>query len=71
MKAREIAECGIAALKSGKYRNVRLNFANPDMVAHTGDLDAAIRACTVVDKCVKVRVPTHDYPPPHMKKQHF
>ena len=55
MKAREIADAGIQALKSGKYRYVRLNFANPDMVAHTGDLDAAIEACSVVDKCVKVR----------------
>ena len=32
MKAREIADRGIEALKSGKYKNVRLNFANPDMV---------------------------------------
>jgi 2,3-bisphosphoglycerate-independent phosphoglycerate mutase len=31
---------------------VRLNFANPDMVGHTGDLKAAIRACAVVDECV-------------------
>ena len=54
MKAREIADAGIQALKSGKYRYVRLNFANPDMVAHTGDLDATIEACSVVDKCVKV-----------------
>jgi len=54
MKAREIADGGIAALRSGKYRNVRLNFANPDMVAHTGNLDATIEACSVVDKCVKV-----------------
>jgi 2,3-bisphosphoglycerate-independent phosphoglycerate mutase len=54
MKAREIADGGIAALRSGKYRNVRLNFANPDMVAHTGDLEATIQACSVVDKCVKV-----------------
>ena len=34
MKAREIADGGIKALKSGKYRNVRLNFANPDMVGN-------------------------------------
>lgn len=56
MKAREIADAGIKALRSGKYELVRLNFANPDMVAHTGDLDAAIEACSVVDKCVKVCV---------------
>lgn len=33
MKAKEIADGGIKALKSGKYKNVRLNFANPDMVS--------------------------------------
>lgn len=32
MKAKEIKDAGVQALKSGKYRNVRLNFANPDMV---------------------------------------
>jgi 2,3-bisphosphoglycerate-independent phosphoglycerate mutase len=52
MKAREITEAGIAALRSGKYQMVRLNFANPDMVGHTGDLTAAVRACAVVDECV-------------------
>ena len=130
MKAKEIAKAGIEALRSGKYRNVRLNFANPDMVslmitkswsadeevswlssgmtsqcyclsscyttlcngkrensskillrcwychnhmrgaqrldwtdtevmqvAHTGDLDATIEACTTCDKCVKVKHP--------------
>lgn len=53
MKAREICEAGKEAMYSGKYKMVRINFANPDMVGHTGDLDATIRACTLVDKCVK------------------
>ena len=35
MKAKEITEAGVKALRSGKYRNVRLNFANPDMVSPT------------------------------------
>lgn len=56
MKCREITDDAIAALKSGKWRHVRLNFPNPDMVGHTGDLDATIEACTAVDKCVKVSV---------------
>lgn len=34
---------------------VRVNFPNPDMVGHTGDLDATIYACGVVDQCVQVR----------------
>ena len=36
MKAREITAAGIAALQSGKYKMVRINYANPDMVGHTG-----------------------------------
>ena len=31
---------------------VRINYANPDMVGHTGDLEASKRACATVDKCV-------------------
>ena len=31
---------------------VRINYANPDMVGHTGDLKASVRACETVDKCV-------------------
>lgn len=52
MKAIEIMEAGKEALRSGKYKMVRLNFANPDMVGHTGDLKASIRACAIVDECV-------------------
>lgn len=53
MKAREICEAGKEAMYSKKYDMVRINFANPDMVGHTGDLDATIRACTLVDQCVQ------------------
>lgn len=53
MKAREICEAGKEALRSGKYKMVRLNFANPDMVGHTGDLEATIKCCAYVDQCVK------------------
>eukprot|EP00798_Chlamydomonas_sp_ICE-L_P003889 gene3889-13955_t len=52
MKALEISEASKEALKSGKFKMVRVNFANPDMVGHTGDLPATITACEVVDKCV-------------------
>lgn len=53
MKAAEITAAGIEALKTGKYKMVRINYANPDMVGHTGDLEATKLACSVVDKCVK------------------
>jgi len=52
MKAREICEAAKEALRSGKYKMVRVNFANPDMVGHTGDLKATRVACSLVDKCV-------------------
>ncbi|MGI9642153.1 MAG: 2,3-bisphosphoglycerate-independent phosphoglycerate mutase [Acidimicrobiia bacterium] len=49
MKASEITDATIAALKSGRFRFGRINFANGDMVGHTGDLDAAIAALETVD----------------------
>ena len=55
MQSAKITQLAIDALKSGKYDQVRINFPNPDMVGHTGDLDATIEACTTVDACVKVR----------------
>jgi 2,3-bisphosphoglycerate-independent phosphoglycerate mutase len=42
MKAREITDAAKEAIKSGKYDMIRVNFANPDMVGHTGDLKATI-----------------------------
>ncbi len=53
MSANEVTEKLIAAIKSEKYQFIVCNLANPDMVGHTGILDAAIRACEVVDKCVE------------------
>lgn len=53
MKAREITAAGKEALRSGKYDVVRVNYANPDMVGHTGDLQATIAACEECDACVK------------------
>ncbi len=52
MKAREIKDCAIDMLKTGKYRFGRLNFANGDMVGHTGVMDAAVVAVETVDRCV-------------------
>ena len=42
----------VGAIESGKYDFVLVNFANPDMVGHTGNLDAAIHAVEAVDKGV-------------------
>ena len=52
MKAPEITEKTIELLKSGEYRFGRLNFANGDMVGHTGIMGAAIEAMETVDQCV-------------------
>ncbi len=42
----------IAALSTGKYGFVLVNFANPDMVGHTGILPAAVNAVKVIDECI-------------------
>jgi len=52
MKALEIKDRTIEMLKTGKYRFGRLNFANGDMVGHTGNLKAAVIAVETVDQCV-------------------
>ena len=52
MKALEIKEKAIDMLRSGKYSFGRLNFANGDMVGHTGIMEAAIVAVETVDHCV-------------------
>jgi len=49
MKAAEIADAMIEALKSGKYRTLRCNFANGDMVGHTGNFRAATMSVEAVD----------------------
>lgn len=52
MKAYEITEKVIEYLKSGEFKFGRLNFANGDMVGHTGIMEAAITAVETVDECV-------------------
>jgi 2,3-bisphosphoglycerate-independent phosphoglycerate mutase len=58
MSAYEIKDAIIPELEKGEVDFVCLNFANPDMVGHTGDLNAAIKACEVVDECAKAVVTT-------------
>jgi len=52
MSAYEVADVVLDRLDSNKYDVVVVNFANPDMVGHTGILEAAIRAAEAVDQCV-------------------
>ena len=51
--AYEIRDAIIPELNKGEVNFVCLNFANPDMVGHTGDMKAAIKACETVDKCAE------------------
>lgn len=53
MSAHAVAKKACDKISEGKIRLVVLNFANMDMVGHTGNLDAAIKACSTVDTCVK------------------
>ncbi len=53
MSAYEIKDAIIPELKKGDVDFVCLNFANGDMVGHTGVMEAAIKACEAVDECVK------------------
>jgi 2,3-bisphosphoglycerate-independent phosphoglycerate mutase len=49
MKAEEIAERAEQEIESGRFGVIVINFANPDMVGHTGNLEATIRAVEVTD----------------------
>ena len=52
MSAYEVTEKVIDAILSQKYDCIILNYANPDMVGHTGSLEAAIKAVEAIDECV-------------------
>jgi 2,3-bisphosphoglycerate-independent phosphoglycerate mutase len=52
MSAAQVTSLAKAAILSGKYALIVVNFANPDMVGHTGSLPAAIRAVETTDACV-------------------
>ncbi len=49
MRAKEITDCAVAEILSKKYTFMALNYSNPDMVGHTGDLSATISAIKEVD----------------------
>ena len=52
MSAPELTDQLVAAIRSGKYDLVICNYANTDMVGHTGKLDAAMKAVETVDQCL-------------------
>lgn len=52
MSAYEITNAVLKQLQENIYNLIIINFANPDMVAHTGNIPAAVRACEVTDECI-------------------
>lgn len=52
MSAPEVCENVLKAIDNPEYQFILVNFANPDMVGHTGVIEAATKACKVVDECV-------------------
>ncbi len=52
MSAYIVTDKVVEAIESKKYDCIILNYANPDMVGHTGNLDATIKAIEAIDKCV-------------------
>ncbi|MDM8524514.1 2,3-bisphosphoglycerate-independent phosphoglycerate mutase [Desulfococcaceae bacterium HSG8] len=53
MSAYQVTDEVISRLQSDKYDLIVLNFANMDMVGHTGIIDAAVSACKAVDECLE------------------
>ncbi len=53
MSAIEVTDKVVAEIKSNKYDSIILNFANPDMVGHTGNLSATISALEAIDSCIE------------------
>jgi len=60
MKAAEITDALIAQLKTGKYKTARVNYANGDMVGHTGNFNAAVVSVEAVDICIVRLLPVID-----------
>ena len=52
MSAYQVTERLVEAIESGKYEVIVCNYANPDMVGHTGNFQAAVQAIEVIDQCL-------------------
>ena len=53
MSASELTDQLVEAIKSEKYDTIICNYANPDMVGHTGNYDATVKAIEALDKCLE------------------
>jgi 2,3-bisphosphoglycerate-independent phosphoglycerate mutase len=60
MKAREVTDKLLAALSSGKHKFLRVNYANPDMVGHTGNIKSCIETLHIMDKILAEVIPAID-----------
>jgi 2,3-bisphosphoglycerate-independent phosphoglycerate mutase len=64
MSAYQVRDAIVADIDKNQPDFICLNFANPDMVGHTGDMAAAVKACETVDECTRAVVEKgleHDY----------
>ena len=52
MSAFEVRDHVIENIKKKKYDLIITNFANPDMVGHTGNIEATVKAIEAVDECI-------------------
>ena len=52
MSAVEVTDGLVKAIRSGEYDFIIVNYANPDMVGHTGIMEAAVKAVEAVDRCI-------------------
>ena len=52
MSALQVTDKVVEAIETKKYDSIILNYANPDMVGHTGNLEATIKALEVLDGCI-------------------
>jgi 2,3-bisphosphoglycerate-independent phosphoglycerate mutase len=52
MSAPEVTDHLVEAIRGGKYDVIVCNYANPDMVGHTGNFAAAVQAIEVIDECL-------------------
>jgi 2,3-bisphosphoglycerate-independent phosphoglycerate mutase len=57
MSAYEVTDRVIEEIEKDKYDFILINYANPDMVGHTGIMEAAVKACEVVDECISKVIP--------------
>ncbi|HIK09536.1 MAG TPA: 2,3-bisphosphoglycerate-independent phosphoglycerate mutase [Oscillatoriaceae cyanobacterium M33_DOE_052] len=52
MSAQAVTDVAISSIQKGIYSLIVMNYANPDMVGHTGNMDAAVKAVETVDRCL-------------------